>query len=591
MRIRLLLAFVVLWVPAMAGNLAPKPVYEEDVHFFLTYVLMRLACFSHEEALQIASADQAVDDDVNTEPLAGGLFGHNSKWHAFGTKEEIAKRKKELWDKACKSKSLVDFGIYLHFQEDTHSHVDDEGKPYGPTIGHAKDLRQPDRVPHNKQRAREMAKEKLEDARKFMSDCLQRAPAAMVPDDIISGLIDALSLAYSLAATGGYNEANLDEVPVDLQRILDKWFKEGKIAKEIKVPTKADKLPYDLDGDGKVVNQDEIDKKLKALTESSYVDPKIIKSVRMFTPPYAIQGDTILCSAVVELNQPLPGENPQKTADAWAKDWFNPGDEKILTSTVVAPDAKTMVVSNTIYMKRFGWATIAYVVGSRFFHGQHESGAVCTYPSENRPTDLPVVAPKSASTGSIANLVGAFRPGDAIVIAQGDTSTETQPLASSSCSAAFALSSSLSPGTYTFGIKHADATVTMASSPTEVYSATYHINPGLARTGEQITVSCDLDRAPASETVFVVQNLSQVMKLAEGDIVVKPVTSTHVSVSGTGIAPGQVSVAVLLTDRLDARMRQVQGVKQSLLGKGNPAVRLLGPWNVADMPAPPWAAK
>lgn len=157
-RLRSVLACVVLSLPVVTASVRPVPrAYEEDVHFFFTYVLMRLVCFSHIEALQIASADQSIDDDFSTGPIVFNIGDNNAKWHAFGTPEEVNKRKQELWDRACKSKSFVEFGQYLHFQEDTHSHVDSEGKPYGPTVGHAKDFRQPDRVPNNKQRAREMA--------------------------------------------------------------------------------------------------------------------------------------------------------------------------------------------------------------------------------------------------------------------------------------------------------------------------------------------------------------------------------------------------------------------------------------------------
>src|SRR5579862_8604919 len=277
MRFRLLLAFVVLWVPALAGNIAPKRPYEEDVHFFLTYVLMRLSCFSHEEALQIASADQGLDDNSSTS--AGLNSSNNTDWHALGTRKEIDDRMAELWDRACKSKSLVHFGQYLHYQEDSHSHLDDEGNPYGSGIGHALAGHQPDRVPNHPDRARDMAKEKLEKARKFMKECLDREPAAAVGDDIIGFLIDALSQAYSISATGGYDAANLDTTRESLQRMLDKWFKEGKIAKQITVPTIDQKLAYDFDKKGNVLNQDEIDRKLRSLTASSYVDPKIIKSI------------------------------------------------------------------------------------------------------------------------------------------------------------------------------------------------------------------------------------------------------------------------------------------------------------------------
>ncbi len=586
MHLKALLTAAALCMVSVASPVRKHALYEEDVHFTFTYVLMRLACFTHEEALQIASADQGVDDNGSTGP--GLNTDSNSDWHAFGTKEDIARRKRLLWDRACKKKSLVALGEYFHFQEDSHSHVDEKGEPYGPGIGHAGAGHQPDRVPNHPDRARAMAKEKLEDARKFIKECLDHEPAAMIPDDMISFLIDAVSMGYSHDAFGFVNEADLKVTAESLQRILDKWFKEGKITKEIKVPQQSDKLGYKFDKDGNVLNQDEIDKKLADAKSVSYVDPGIIKNVRVFAPEYAVQGDVIYTSAVVQLNQPLPGSDAQATATNWAHDWLDTGDEKILTAVVVSPDAKTVVMKSRQHARRFGWAPIALMVGSRLFASEQQASATCVFPADSRPQTLPLSAPRAIGAGTLASVIGDVHPDDRVVLTDGQQSLTVNTVASSSCAATFIVPADLTPGSYHLGLASAAGTIRGCTNGTEVYAPQFHISPAVATTGQRITLSLDLDHAPVPGTTWVIHNLSPVLRMAGGETAIVPVRGQHTEFSGVAASPGQIAVTMTITDESGANLREHALACVRAFDRTKPLERLRGRWSQANMPAAPW---
>ncbi len=275
--LKCVLALSALLVTATVGQTAYTPVarrffYEHDTHFSLTYVLMRLACFSHKDALIIASADQNVDDCGNTDPSFNS--SHNPKWHALDdSKDAVLKRKEQLWNRAMASKDLVQLGQYFHYQEDSWGHRQGHGigenwEPYGPTFGHAKDLAQPDRVPYDKERAREMAKEKLAQAQEFNRSIGHQTMD--VPADVPGFLIDAMCLPYTHDAFGLWNQVDPDKVADDLNNLCQKWYAEGKIGKEIKCPKVDERLRYEFDEDGKVTNGDDVQKKLDKIEDYNF---------------------------------------------------------------------------------------------------------------------------------------------------------------------------------------------------------------------------------------------------------------------------------------------------------------------------------
>lgn len=285
-----------------------RVLYEQDTHFSLTYVLMRLACFSHKDALIIASADQSVDDCSNTDP--GFNSAHNPKWHSLNdTREQVTARKNELWQRAVASKDLVKLGQYFHYQEDWWGHrqghgVGDDWQPYGPTFGHAKDGHQPDRPPYDRARAREMAKEKLSQAQEF-NRMLGGTPMD-VPADMIGFLIDYQCIAYTHDAFGLWNEVNPDDVAKLLDNVCQKYFAEGKIKKHIHTPLVSEKLRYEYDDDGNVTNADEIKRALERIEDYNFAEtPPAQPQAPTQTP--AVDKPAVNTPPIVPAN---PAENP-----------------------------------------------------------------------------------------------------------------------------------------------------------------------------------------------------------------------------------------------------------------------------------------
>lgn len=269
---RSVVSFLLCAVTALAGSASARVIYEPDTHFTLTYALMRLACFSHKEALIIASADAGMDSSSATSP---GLDSDaNRDWHALDvSKEAVLKRKQALWDRAMASKDLVQLGQYFHYQEDTFSHreghgISEDWKPYGSHLGHAGDLHQPDRPPYDKERAKAMAKQKLAEAQAFVR-ALGR-PQMQVPDDLVGFLIEYQCLPYTHNAFGLVNEVDPDDVAASLDNILQQWFKAGKIKKEIHCPKISEVIPYNFDDHGNVKNPEEVRQALAKVKDYNF---------------------------------------------------------------------------------------------------------------------------------------------------------------------------------------------------------------------------------------------------------------------------------------------------------------------------------
>jgi RHS repeat-associated protein len=109
--------------------------YEEDVHYQLTYALSLASGFITSDAQNIAQGDQGVDDDPHRGPFAGVEARRN---YHFTTQE----RRDQLWGdfvsaagaytgpKNSNENALDSLGTFLHAQQDSYSH---EG--FGPKLG------------------------------------------------------------------------------------------------------------------------------------------------------------------------------------------------------------------------------------------------------------------------------------------------------------------------------------------------------------------------------------------------------------------------------------------------------------------------
>src|SRR5204863_5676077 len=60
----------------------PTGLYEEDVHYYMTYYLARKNGFQPDQALQIAGATQYVDNSPRTQPVRTGQLDVTSKDYA-----------------------------------------------------------------------------------------------------------------------------------------------------------------------------------------------------------------------------------------------------------------------------------------------------------------------------------------------------------------------------------------------------------------------------------------------------------------------------------------------------------------------------
>jgi hypothetical protein len=97
--------------------------YEEDVHYYLTYYLAKQnGCFSETEARIIAFGNQSTDDVARTAP-GYNQIDSNANYHALLPGAQPGVGSSNLWGRATRpSASDYYFGQYLHYYQDTFSH-------------------------------------------------------------------------------------------------------------------------------------------------------------------------------------------------------------------------------------------------------------------------------------------------------------------------------------------------------------------------------------------------------------------------------------------------------------------------------------
>jgi hypothetical protein len=148
----------------------PTGLYEEDVHYYMTYFLAIVSGLSATDAQTIASADRYIDDNPYTEPYGtvGTNFSARSYYHftqsGWDKTTDPATRylnptnpqltllhndatnvpggTPEQDPSACARKQF--YGEFLHAFEDTFAHRDASNVPYGTTVGHLSGGHDPD---------------------------------------------------------------------------------------------------------------------------------------------------------------------------------------------------------------------------------------------------------------------------------------------------------------------------------------------------------------------------------------------------------------------------------------------------------------
>jgi RHS repeat-associated protein len=136
----------------------PTGLYEDDIHFYATYYLSRLAGFNKRESFEIAYSTQYVDNDDYTDPVKNSepLPGRDKRRAAAihfptGGRYEVVKENssmaREAVAAAADTGNLTRLGVSIHTFEDTFAHADfnleygsqnhREGSALRPELGHA----------------------------------------------------------------------------------------------------------------------------------------------------------------------------------------------------------------------------------------------------------------------------------------------------------------------------------------------------------------------------------------------------------------------------------------------------------------------
>ena len=106
----------------------PLGLYNRDVHFDLTDAIGRQVGMCVATAIQIATANQGMDDDILDQPMRPENVGARRMYH-FATPEQLESLRRQAFD----SGSTTAMGMYLHAFQDSYSHQrgrkDRDGEP------------------------------------------------------------------------------------------------------------------------------------------------------------------------------------------------------------------------------------------------------------------------------------------------------------------------------------------------------------------------------------------------------------------------------------------------------------------------------
>jgi RHS repeat-associated protein len=174
----------------------PTGLYEEDVHYYLTFFLARIAGLSEEAGRNIALGAQYIDDNPLTQPLSGAitpnrralpLYHFTRERGADLTNDPITRiqnptsaqlenlRRPSMDERLSPCARQRFFGEYLHAFEDTFSHRDQNNVPFffTSTAGHGAFNHDPDQTynvrefQNNEMRTMRMAQEVFEQIQSF----------------------------------------------------------------------------------------------------------------------------------------------------------------------------------------------------------------------------------------------------------------------------------------------------------------------------------------------------------------------------------------------------------------------------------------
>lgn len=194
----------------------PSGLYEMDVHYYLTYYLVRAhPCFSEAEAKQIAEGDKRTDEDPETSP--GGFKEYqNATYHALheGSHQPYLDN---LWQEATHGhlpgRNTRNLGVYLHYLQDTFSHA---GYPH-PNIGHFFGRHSVDKTDSDVEKAMEMARATWDSLNRYAQET--NKPCGCQP--AFSGSIASTVRRFARSFGGGVigrNLSTMEQMPELIER-------------------------------------------------------------------------------------------------------------------------------------------------------------------------------------------------------------------------------------------------------------------------------------------------------------------------------------------------------------------------------------
>ena len=198
------------------GNIDPLGLYEMDVHYYLTYYLARAhPCFSEADAQQIAEGNQTTDEDPETSPDGFKAY-QNATFHALheGSHQPYLD---SLWQEAThghlRGRNTINFGVYLHYLQDTFSHA---GYP-NPNIGHLLGTHSVDKTDSDVEKAMAMARATWGSLNRFAQATNRACGCQPSLSESIASTVRRFARSYG-GGVIGRNLSTMEQMPELIER-------------------------------------------------------------------------------------------------------------------------------------------------------------------------------------------------------------------------------------------------------------------------------------------------------------------------------------------------------------------------------------
>lgn len=238
----------------LAVSIKPVAAYGKDAHHDMTYSYAKTVGFSGEDANKIASADQAVDTNSETDGWTEGWIPYGDKeelkeWHACEDPDDPGYRNRRLNELRQQAigppKDLVKLGQYLHFLEDYYAHK----YVTASWIGHALDTitgNDPDSPATCLENYREMSYQKLAELYWFKQNVFKESISGILSiEDVINEVVAASDPTWKAWGWpwGPGQKKDYETVTTEIREIWEEYLGE-------EIP---DPIPYEFDENGTLI--------------------------------------------------------------------------------------------------------------------------------------------------------------------------------------------------------------------------------------------------------------------------------------------------------------------------------------------------